>query len=261
MKRLIVIVLMYLVLPSVAQAHRLEPIGTELPNVLDKGDLVAELGFDYLGLDNRTTSSTEIPVGIEFSVIKNLQFELQIPYIDGPGAADSGIGDMKVGARYQWLHEDSRWVNLSIGLEGKIPTGSEVRGLGKGVGEIEGVVHVGRHFGDRFHLMGSLGYGIATLNDDGEREQELAIRQAVTVRLYGTLLYFTEEFQYHPEFESGAGIAGVERTDSLLLSPGIIVAIRHGVEFKTSFPIGLASGDPDFSWRSQLSINFGELAN
>lgn len=258
MKRHLLCLLVCLGLPSVASAHRLEPIGTELPGVVEKGRLVTEVGFDFLGFDDRATSSIEIPIGIEFSFIKNLQFELEVPYVDGPEAAGNGIGDMEVGVRYQWLNESDAPLTLSTGIEGTIPTGSEARGLGKGVGAVEGSVLLGRWFGDRFHLMGNVGYGVSTLNDDSEREQELILRQALVTRLYSNILYFTEEFQYLPEFESGEGIAGVERHDSLLLSPGFIIAIRHGVEFKTSFPIGLTENDPDFSWRSQVSISFGE---
>lgn len=258
MKKFLLCVLTCLFIPATSLAHRLEPIGTELPNVVEKGRLVIEVGFDFLGFDDRSTATVAVPVGLEFSFLKNLQLEIEIPFLDGPGSASSGIGDTEAGLRYQWLHEGNAPINFSTGLTGLIPTGSEARGLGEGVGGVELSVNLGRWFGDRFHLMGNLGYGVATLNGAGEREQELITRQALVSRLYENILYLTEELQYFPAFHSGPGVAGVERHDHLLLAPGLIIAVRHGVEFKTSFPIGLAEDDPDFSWRNQLSISFGE---
>ncbi len=249
---------MVLFYTSIASAHRLEPIGTELPNVVEKGRLVTEVGFDFVGFDEPTTSSLEVPLGVEFSFIKNLQFEIEVPFIDNRETAATGIGDTEVGIRYQWLDEKTLPITLSTGIAGIIPTGSAERGLGHGVGGIEGIVALGRWFGDRFNLIGNLGYEWAVANEEGEREQELFIRQALVTRLFQNIVYMTEEFEYHPEFETGPEIDGVERKDSLLITPGFIIAIRHGVEFKTSFPFGLTENDPDFSWRSQLSISFGE---
>lgn len=134
MIRRILSLLVCLTLSSPALAHRLEPIGTELPNVIEKGRLVTEVGVDFLGFDDRATASVEIPIGVEFSFIKNFQFELEVPYVDGPARAGNGIGDMEIGVRYQWLDEDSSPLNLSTGIAGLIPTGSEARGLGEGVG-------------------------------------------------------------------------------------------------------------------------------
>lgn len=258
MKTCLSFVLILLMISSVARAHRLEPIGTELPSVIEKGRLVTELGFDFLGFNDRQNSTTAIPIGIEFSFIENLQVELEVPYRDGPGLASGGLGDTEIGLRYQWLDESEAPLTLSTGVAGLIPTGSETRGLGKGVGEVEVMANLGRWFLDRFHLMGNVGYGIATRDAAGKREQEIIIRQALVTRLYEDIVYATEEVQYQPEFVTGGTANGIERHDSLLISPGFILAIRHGVEFKTSFPIGLTHHDPDFSWRSQLSISFGE---
>lgn len=258
MKLRLLFILALLSFHSVALAHRLEPIGTELPYVVEKGRLVSEIGFDWNGFEKQGTSSIEIPIALEFSFIKDLQFELELPYRDLRGSGNSGIGDMEVGTRTQWLHQEKSPLNLSFGIAGRIPTGSEERGLGHGVGAIEPNIALGHWFGDRFHLMGNLGYEFGFKNSAGEREQELILREAFVTRLYENTLYLTEELHYVPEFETGPTVAGTERHDHLLLAPGLLIAIRHGVEFKTAFPFGLMSEDPDFSWRAQLSITFGE---
>ncbi|MBI2083799.1 MAG: transporter [Deltaproteobacteria bacterium] len=257
MKKLLLFFLAFVLFPSLIHAHRLEPIGTELPNVLEKGRLVTEVGFGFLGFDDRTTASTVVPVGIEFSFIQDLQLEVEFPYQDGPGAASGGIGDTEIGVRYQWLHEEDSFLNFSTGLEAKIPTGSEARGLGEGVTAGGPNLNIGRWFHDRFHLLGNVGYEISTKNGQGERSHELIARQALVTRLYEETFYLTEEVSYLPEFHQGTHS---ERHDHLLVAPGFLIAVRHGVEFKTSFPIGLASDDPDFSWRSQVAISFGEVA-
>jgi mono/diheme cytochrome c family protein len=76
------------------------------------------------------------------------QWEVNVPVAaqqgDGSGSWSRGLGDLTAAIKHVLFHDGSRGSIVSAGAEMLLPTGSESRGLGKGVAIVEPFVAVGQ---------------------------------------------------------------------------------------------------------------------
>src|SRR2546427_3378380 len=78
---------------------------------------------------------TEAAAAVELPILPRWQVEIEVPLIfrePREGAAQGGVGDLRVENKVMvWQSLD--WLSqVAVGVEGRLPTGSERRGLGGG---------------------------------------------------------------------------------------------------------------------------------
>jgi len=135
------------------------------------------------GPEGRTT---EVAGAIEWPILPRWQLEIEMPLVfrdPRDGAAMGGAGDLEIENKFLvWRSYD--WLAaVAVGVEGRLPTGSERRGLG-GEAAIEPFVTAGIALGP-FDLLASAAYEF-NLNShvEGHREQELSASIATAWRLH-----------------------------------------------------------------------------
>lgn len=133
--------------------------------------------------DGRTTS---VAAAVELPILPRWQIELEVPVIfldprDAPSMG--GVGDITVESKVLVWSSLERLAALAVGVEGRLPSGSERRGLG-GEAAIEPFVTFGIALGD-FDVLASAAYELnLNAHVDGPNEQELGASAAVAWRVY-----------------------------------------------------------------------------
>ena len=135
------------------------------------------------GPEGRTT---EVAGAIEFPILPRWQIELEVPLIfrdPREGASMAGVGDLEIDSKFL-VWRDFDWLAAAaIGVEGKLPTGSERRGLG-GEAAIEPYVTAGIALGP-FDILASVAYEFnLNAHVEGHREQELTASAAAAWRVH-----------------------------------------------------------------------------
>src|SRR2546422_928037 len=123
---------------------------------------------------------TEAAAAVELPILPRWQVEIEVPLIfrePREGAAQGGVGDLRVENKVMvWQSLD--WLSqVAVGVEGRLPTGSERRGLG---GEAAGEPFVTRGIAlGGFHLLASVAHQV-NVNPPvpGPHEQELTASAA-----------------------------------------------------------------------------------
>jgi hypothetical protein len=134
------------------------------------------------GAEGRTT---EAAAAIEFPIMPRWQVELEVPlvFIDPrEGSAQGGVGDLSLETKVAvWQSLD--WLSqVAVGVEGRLPTGSERRGLG-GEASVEPFVTGGIALAD-FDVLASVAYEFnLNANVPGPNEQELTASAAAAWRV------------------------------------------------------------------------------
>jgi len=124
--------------------------------------------------------TTEAAGAIELPILPRWQVELEVPLVfndPDDGASRGGVGDLRLETKVAvWQSLD--WLSqVAVGVEGRLPSGSERRGLG-GEAEIEPFVSGGIALGD-FDLLASVAYEFnLNANVPGPNEQELTASAA-----------------------------------------------------------------------------------
>src|SRR5256886_5572796 len=129
------------------------------------------------GRDGRTT---EAAAALELPILPRWQVEIEVPLVfQDPknGEAQGGVGDLSVENKVMvWQSLD--WLSqVAVGVEARLPTGSERRGLG-GEAAIEPFVSGGIALGD-FDVLAAVAYEFnANPHVPGPNEQGLAASAA-----------------------------------------------------------------------------------
>jgi hypothetical protein len=128
---------------------------------------------------------TEAAAAVELPILPRWQVELEVPLIfrePREGAAQGGVGDLRVENKVMvWQSLD--WLSqVALGVEGRLPTGSERRGLGGEAG-VEPFVTGGIALGD-VDLLASVAYEFnLNAHVPGPNEQELTASAAAAWRV------------------------------------------------------------------------------
>jgi len=123
---------------------------------------------------------TEAAAAVELPILPRWQVEVEVPLIfrePREGAAQGGVGDLRVENKVMvWQSLD--WLSqIAVGVESRLPTGSERRGLG-GEAAVEPFVTGGIALGD-FDLLASVAYEFnVNAHVPGPNEQELTASAA-----------------------------------------------------------------------------------
>ena len=134
------------------------------------------------GRDGRTT---EAAAALELPILPRWQVEIEVPLVfqdPKDGEAQGGVGDLSVENKVMvWQSLD--WLSqIAVGVEARLPTGSERRGLG-GEAAIEPFVSGGIALGD-FDLLAAVAYEFnVNAHVRGPNEQELTASAAVGWRV------------------------------------------------------------------------------
>ena len=119
--------------------------------------------------------STDVTPALEWPLLPRWQIELSMPFlVNDPreGPTTGGPGDLEIENKFLLFKSLEHRVLVAAGLEVRLPTGSERRGLG-GEAAVEPFLSAGVALGD-FDLLGSLAYELnVNAHVHGPREQEL----------------------------------------------------------------------------------------
>jgi hypothetical protein len=95
--------------------------------------------FYLFGIMDRTKDDTTIQIpAVEFNygILPETQFHIIVPYTNnypGQGAAGHGLGDIELGIKYRFVHENSHLPQIGVFPLIETSTGDAEKGLGNGM--------------------------------------------------------------------------------------------------------------------------------
>ncbi len=129
---------------------------------------------------------TEVAAAVELAPLPRWQFEIEVPLIfTDPRDGDSmtGVGDIEAENKVLLYKSLEHTAQVAAGVEVRLPTGSERRGLG-GVAAVEPFITGGIALGD-FDVLAFTAYELdVNAHVAGPREQELTAGVAAAYRLH-----------------------------------------------------------------------------
>lgn len=135
MKRILVTIAILLVAGSFAFAG----MERSLHNSIDVNspaamNLEGGLVFDYTNIDS-DVSAWVLDAYLKYGIIDNWEVGLDVPYLSydvDNGPSEDGISDMNIWTKYRFINEDNNNFGLAAGLNVKLATGDDDKGLGTG---------------------------------------------------------------------------------------------------------------------------------
>ncbi len=209
----------------------------------EEGALQVTSGFFW---NQRREDYHRVPLILEYGITERFQIEAELP-IDfergGPGNAE-GLGNVELGAYYNFYNNPCQGRAFGVGFELGLP--SATNGVGKDALIYEPFFVAYQEF-QPFAVNFSAGLEIEDPTVTGE-ETEVAGELAIAA--------FRRVGQFVPILELGMEIE-TEETD-MRLAPGIYwKPPRHkGVEIGVSLPIGLTKSAPDIGAFLQINLEF-----
>ncbi len=167
---------------------------------------------------------TDLALALEWPVLPRWQVELEVPFVfqdPRDAASAAGPGDLVIETKFLLLKSADVPALLAAGVEGRIPTGSERRGLG-GEASIEPFVRSAIALGP-IDLLGEVSFEFnVNAHVHGEHEQTLTAGPAagyLATRRFTPLLELTTVTRTRGEDEEdGPRIRG---TTQIYLTPGL----------------------------------------
>jgi len=201
--------------------------------------------------------STEVRAAVEFPILPRWQVELEVPFIflqERDRTAQGGPGDIEIETKVLVFDSIDPPALVAIGVEGRLPSGSERRGLG-GEAAIEPFITGGVALGP-FDVLASVAYEV-NLNShvDGPHEHELTASAALGWRVH-------RKFTPLVELSTITRLRG-DNEDGLLnktqvyIMPGFNVRPLPGMTFRMGLDLPLTDARKfDYAIRSGLVIEF-----
>jgi len=216
-----------------------------------------ELEFAVDHEKGRDGRSTEARAAIEFPILPRWQVELEVPFVflqERDRTAQGGPGDLEIETKVLVFDSIDPPALVAIGLEGRLPTGSERRGLG-GEAAIEPFITGGVALGP-FDLLASIAYEVnLNAHVEGPHEHELTASAALGWRVH-------RKFTLLVELSTITRLRG-DNEDQLLnktqvyLMPGFNVRPLPGMTFRIGLDLPLTHAHKfDYAIRSGLVIEF-----
>jgi len=200
---------------------------------------------------------TEARAALEFPILPRWQVELEVPFIflqERGRTAQGGPGDIEIETKVLVFDSIDPPALVAIGVEGRLPSGSERRGLG-GEAAIEPFITGGVALGP-FDVLASIAYEV-NLNShvEGPHEHELSASTALGWRVH-------RKFTPLVELSTITRLRG-DNEDGLLnktqvyIMPGFNVRPRPGMTFRMGLDLPLTDARKfDYAIRSGLVIEF-----
>jgi outer membrane putative beta-barrel porin/alpha-amylase len=200
---------------------------------------------------------TEAAAALEWAILPRWQVELKVPLVfleERDRTARGGVGDIELETKVLVFDSIDPPALVAIGLEGKLPSGSERRGLG-GEAAIEPFVTAGVALGP-FDLLASIAYEWnLNAHVDGPREQELTAGAALGWRVHRKvtpLVELTTVTQTRGDNEEG-----LRGRTQVYVTPGFNVRPLPGTTFRLGLDLPLTDARKfDYAIRSGLVIEF-----
>ncbi|HEU5197278.1 MAG TPA: transporter [Methylomirabilota bacterium] len=200
---------------------------------------------------------TEAAATLEWAILPRWQVELKVPLVfldEKDRTAQGGFGDIELETKVLVFDSIDPPALVAIGVEGKLPSGSERRGLG-GEAAIEPFITAGVALGP-FDLLASVSYEI-NLNShvDGPHEHELTAGAALGWRVhrkFTPLVELTTVTQTRGDKEEGL----LHKTQ-VYITPGFNVRPLPGMTFRMGVDLPVTDARKfDYAIRSGLVIEF-----
>lgn len=194
------------------------------------------------------------------------QLSYDIPWYRARGGIPSGLGDVSLNYRFQWLRENRDGIAFSPRFSVDLPTGDEDEGLGYGVVGYEVNLPVSRRLSRALTVHANAGAtfvpGAKTVNGDLRRKDDLwrVSGGASAIWLVSPTFNLMLEGTLAREDQPWAG--GVDKATVALISPGLRHAFntdKGQLVFGAAVPIGLTDDSPDsglyfyVSWEAPFS--------
>jgi hypothetical protein len=191
--------------------------------------------------------TNELPVPDE-----TIQLSYDIPWYRARGGDPSGLGDVSLNYRYQWLREDGNGVAFAPRLTIVLPTGNEKKGLGYGVVGFEINLPVSKRLsrGLAVHVNAGATYapGAKTFDGDVRRKDDLFGVGGGASAVWLVSPTFNLMFEGTIARNDQPRPGGVEKVTVALISPGLRCAIntkKGQLVLGAAVPIGLTDDSPD----------------
>ena len=206
------------------------------------------------GRDGRVT---EAAAALEFPILPRWQVELEVPLIflqEKERTTQGGIGDVELQTKVLVFDSIDPPALVAVGVEGRLPTGSERRGLG-GEAAIEPFISAGVALGP-FDVLAEIAYEW-NLNSHvhGPREQELTAGAALGWRVhrkFTPLVELTTVTQTHGSDDEHL----VGRTQ-VYVTPGFNWRPLPGTTFRLGLELPVSAARTfDYAFRSGFVIEF-----
>jgi Putative MetA-pathway of phenol degradation len=200
---------------------------------------------------------TEAAAALEWAILPRWQVELKVPLVfldEKDRTAQGGFGDIELETKVLVFDSIDPPALVAIGVEGKLPSGSERRGLG-GEAAIEPFITAGVALGP-FDLLASVSYEI-NLNShvEGPHEHELTAGAALGWRVhrkFTPLVELTTVTQTRGDKEEGL----LHKTQ-VYVTPGFNIRPQPGMTFRMGVDLPVTDARKfDYAIRSGLVIEF-----
>ncbi len=147
------------------------PLETDDAGTVDPGSVEVELSADYQ--DDPGTQAWGLPVCIKTGIVPGLDVGLGSgwQWLDEAGLTESGMTDLELGSKWNFLMETNALPSLSLTAAVKLPTADDDRGLGSGEADWDVTGVLSKSLNDRFAVHLNAGYtwvGIADSEDGGD---------------------------------------------------------------------------------------------
>ena len=200
---------------------------------------------------------TEAAAALEWAVLPRWQVELKVPLVfldEKDRTAQGGFGDIEIETKVLVFDSIDPPALVAIGVEGRLPSGSEKRGLG-GEAAIEPFLTAGVALGP-FDLLASVSYEInLNSNVEGPHEHELTAGAALGWRVhrkFTPLVELTTMTQTRGDKEEG-----LLHTTQVYITPGFNVRPLPGMTFRMGVDLPVTDARKfDYAIRSGLVIEF-----
>jgi mono/diheme cytochrome c family protein len=243
-----------------ADADRYPPGDLNFRRLLATGKAFPEMEW-VLRLSHRPeseTRETELEVIYENRLGARFQYEVELPLrLEARAAGQgTGIGDLTLSGKQVLHHDLSGGTILSAGLDVRLPTGSETKGLGSGTVRLDPFLAFGKAWGrGRTIVQGRFGGRFPADGDKGDPQGAYAIalsralghpRVAWTpaVEVAGTLNFDTGRHDYAVWLETSKAL---NKLGHVIASVGVQIPIRpRDVATRVEFYLLWDFGDGPF---------------
>jgi hypothetical protein len=227
------------------------------PLVTRRPVIERELEFTVDHEKSRDGRVTEVAAAVEWPILPRWQVELKVPLIfldEKERTAQRGIGDLEIESKVLVFDSIDPPALVALGVEGRLPTGSERRGLG-GEAAIEPFVAAGVALGP-FDVLAQIAYEF-NLNSHvhGPHEQELTAGAALGWRVhrkFTPLVELTTVTQTRGDNEEG-----LRGRTQVYVTPGFNVRPLPGTTLRLGVDLPVTHARKfDYALRGGLVVEF-----
>lgn len=135
------------------------PLETDDAGTVDPGSFEIELGAAFES--DPSTEAWETGFGIKSGILAGVDLGLGFgwQWLDDAGVTESGVTDLEIGAKWNFLSETNRIPSMSVTAAVKLPTADDDKGLGSGETDWDLTVVLSKALSDRLTGHLNAGYG------------------------------------------------------------------------------------------------------